>query len=103
MIIGITGTDGGGKGTVVEYLVAQKGFIHCSARQLWIDEINRQGLEVSRANMRIVANELRAAHGDDFLVTEYERRTGYKSDQNYVVESIRALSEAESLKKRGGV
>jgi len=62
MIIGITGTDGGGKGTVVEYLVEKKGFVHCSARALWVDEIKKRGLEVNRANMRIVANDLRAKH-----------------------------------------
>jgi dephospho-CoA kinase len=32
MIIGITGTDGAGKGAVVDYLVAQKGFTHYSGR-----------------------------------------------------------------------
>lgn len=103
MIIGITGTDGGGKGTVVEYLVEKKGFIHCSARALWIDEINRQKLEVNRANMRIVANELRAAHGDDFLIAEYKRRTGFVPEKNYVVESLRAMAEVVSLKNEGGV
>src|SRR4051812_33963990 len=103
MIIGITGTDGGGKGTVVEYLVGQKGFVHCSARALWIDEIHRQGIEVNRANMRLVANELRAAHGDDFLIEEYKRRTGFAPDKNYVIESLRATAEVETLKKYGGV
>lgn len=103
MIIGITGTDGGGKGTVVDYLVKEKGFIHCSARALWVDEINRQGLEVNRANMRITANELRAKHGDDFLITEYQRRTGFKPEENYVIESLRATAEADTLKKFGGV
>jgi len=103
MIIGITGTDGGGKGTAVEYLVEKKGFIHCSARALWIDEIHRQGIEVNRANMRIVANELRAAHGDDFLIMEYKRRTGFTPEKNYVVESLRATAEVASLKKEGGI
>ncbi len=88
---------------MVEYLVDKKGFEHCSARALWIDEIKRQGLEVSRANMRIVANELRAAHGDDFLIEEYNRRTGFKPGVNYVVESIRATACAIALKKYGGV
>ncbi len=103
MIIGITGTDGGGKGTVVEYLVKQKGFIHCSARALWVDEINRRNLEVNRANMRLMGNDLRAQHGDDFLITEYERRTGFKPEENYVIESLRAQAEVETLKKFGGV
>lgn len=103
MIIGITGTDGGGKGTVVEHLVSKKNYIHCSARQLWIEEINRQGLEVNRANMRIVANELRGKHGRDFLIEEYKRRTGFEPGKNYVIESLRAMAEVETLKKYGGV
>jgi dephospho-CoA kinase len=95
MIIGITGTDGGGKGTVVDYLVREKGFVHCSARQLWNDEITKRGLEINRANMRLIANDLRAAHGDDFLLTEYERRTGFKPDQNYVYIQSLILAQDE--------
>ena len=32
IIIGITGTLGAGKGTIVDYLVKQKGFVHYSVR-----------------------------------------------------------------------
>lgn len=103
MIIGITGTDGAGKGTVVEYLLEKGGFEHCSARSLWIDEIQKRGLEVNRSNMRIVANDLRAKHGDDFLIAEYERRTHFDPKKNYIIESIRAVPEAETLKKFGGI
>jgi dephospho-CoA kinase len=103
MIIGITGTDGGGKGTVVDYLVKRKGFVHCSARALWVDEIQKRGLEVNRANMRIAANDLRKTYGDDYLVAEYKRRTGFVPTKNYVVESIRATAEADTLKKYGGL
>lgn len=103
MIIGITGTDGGGKGTVVEYLVAQHGFIHCSARPLWVDEIKKRGLEVNRANMRIVANALRAEHGNDYLITEYLRRAKGAGWGDIVIESLRALAEAETLKANGGI
>ena len=103
MIIGITGTDGGGKGTITEYLVEKKGFIHCSARALWVDEIKKRGLEVNRVNMRIVANDLRATHGDDFLISEYQRRTGFDPAKNYVIESLRTLAEVTTLKKIGGI
>lgn len=103
MIIGITGTDGGGKGTVAEYLVEKKGFISCSARALFIDEIKKRGLEVSRANTRIVANSLRAEHGNDYLIEEYKRRTSFDPSKNYIIESIRALAEVDALKKYGGV
>lgn len=102
MIIGVTGTDGAGKGTVVAHLLG-KGFIHCSARALWIDEINRRGLEVNRNNMRIVANELRAAHGDDYFVQEYQRRTGFDANKKYIVESIRTTSEVAAIKQYGGI
>lgn len=103
MVIGITGTDGSGKGTVVDYLVEKKGFIHCSARALWVDEIKKRGLEVKRENMRIVANDLRARNGDDFLIAEYQRRTGFEPGKRYIIDSVRALAEATTLKKDGGV
>jgi len=103
MIIGITGTDGAGKGTVVDFLVEKKGFVHCSARTLWIDEIQKRGLEVKRENTRIVANDLRAKYGKDFLITEYQRRTGFEPSKNYIIDSVRTIAEVETLKKHGGV
>lgn len=102
MIIGITGTDGAGKGAAVDCLVS-KGFTHCSARALWLDEIRKRSLEPIRANMRIVANSLRARHGDDYLVSEYLRRAADAGWQDIVIESIRALAEAVTLKARGGI
>lgn len=103
MIIGITGTDGGGKGEVVDYLVTKKGYIHCSARSLWIDEIRKRGLEVKRENMRIVANSLRAEHGNDYLVAEYLRQAKEAGWKDVVIESLRAVAEAKMLKSHGGL
>jgi dephospho-CoA kinase len=100
MIIGITGTDGAGKGTVVNYLVT-KGFTHYEALRLFVEEIKRQGLESNRANMRIVANELRAIHGDSFLVDTYLKRMKEEGRENVIIESIRALSEVAALKSAG--
>lgn len=102
MIIGITGTDGAGKGTVVEYLI-QKGFTHYSARDLWVEEIKRHGLEINRANMRLMANKLRKKHGNDFLITEYLERKRRDQKDNVIIESIRTMAEAHTLKKAGGV
>jgi dephospho-CoA kinase len=103
MILGVTGTDGGGKGTLVEYLVAQKGFIHCSARALWVDEMQKRGLEISRANMRLTANSLRAEHGNDYLVQEYLRRATSAGWENVAIDSIRATAEADTLRTHGGI
>ena len=38
-IIGITGTIGAGKGTIVDYLVLQKGYEHYSVRSFIKEEI----------------------------------------------------------------
>ncbi len=103
MIIGITGTDGAGKGVVVDYLVAKRGFVHYSARQLFIEEIERRGLSVNRGHMRLVANTLRAEHGNDFLVTVYLERMTQEEASNAIIESIRAVAEAQTLKAHGGV
>ncbi|MDR0438308.1 MAG: AAA family ATPase, partial [Bacteroidales bacterium] len=51
MIIGITGTIGAGKGTIVDYLVSQKGFLHFSVRDFLSEEIERRGLPVNRDTM----------------------------------------------------
>ena len=63
-IIGITGTIGAGKGTVVEYLTKPPhNFVHYSARTLLNKIIAERGLPEGRDSLRMVANELRGARG----------------------------------------
>ena len=102
MLLGITGTDGAGKGTVVRYLTEQKGFVHYSARAIWEEEFLKRDMESSRANMRLVANELRAEHGNDFVVAYYLKKFTAEKPANAVIESIRALAEVETLQQAGG-
>jgi len=59
IIIGITGTLGAGKGTIVDYLINKKDFKHFSARAFLVEEIEKRGLENNRDSMVLVANELR--------------------------------------------
>jgi dephospho-CoA kinase len=103
MLLGITGTDGAGKGTVVNYLVQHKGFVHYSARAIWIDALTKRGEETTRANMRLIANEMREQFGNDFLITYYLKKIAEEGTENAIIESIRAVSEAEALKKNGGI
>lgn len=103
MLLGITGTDGAGKGTVVEYLVAQKGFVHYSARDIWIHELVSRGMETTRSNMRLIANEMRERFGDDFLITYYIQKIKEDETQHAIIESIRAVAEATTLKKNNGL
>lgn len=98
VIIGITGTIGAGKGTIVEYLVNKKGFIHFSARELIVEEILKRGLENNRDNMVIVANDLREKNGPSYVADELYKRA-LKIGKNCIIESLRAIGEIESLRK----
>lgn len=100
IIIGITGTLGAGKGTLVDYLVNQNGFIHYSVRDYLVDEIKQQGLEVNRDSMTHVANKLRASHSPAFIIEELYRKASL-TGKNAVIESIRTPGEIEFLKKQG--
>ena len=100
-IIGITGTLGAGKGTIVDYLVKNKGFVHCSVRAYLIEEITKRGMEVNRDSMVIVANGLRASHSPSFIVEELYHIAA-KHQVNCVIESIRTPGEAVALSSKGG-
>jgi len=97
MLIYVTGSIGGGKGEVVNYLRDTYGVKHYSFRQFFADELVKRGLPVDRPHMIDVADELRATHGNGYVVrelTEQARREG----GNAVLESIRNLGEVEYLK-----
>jgi len=100
IIIGITGTLGAGKGTIVDYLVDKKGFKHYSVRQFLIEEIERQGLPVDRNSMTEVANKLRANHSPSYIIEQLYKKA-VKNGSNAIIESIRTPGEVEFLKKQG--
>jgi dephospho-CoA kinase len=100
-VIGITGTLGSGKGTIVDFLVEEKGFVHYSVRAFVSEEIVRRGLEVNRDNMVIVANDLRKRNSPSFITDQlYERAVAAGKDS--IIESIRTPGEVYSLRKKGG-
>lgn len=103
MLIGITGTDGAGKGTVVEYLVKNKGYLHFSSRGVITRELLRSGLPTDRVHLREMGNKLRTEHGNDFLVTFALRLVQPEALEYMIIESIRAVAEAMSLKAQGGI
>src|SRR5262245_7084262 len=103
MLLGITGTDGSGKGTVVNYLVERHGFVHYSARSIWIEKLTEQHLELSRANFRLMGNEMRTVHGNDFVVTHFLKKIAEDKPKHAIIDSLRAIDEAKTLKARGGL
>jgi dephospho-CoA kinase len=95
-ILGITGTFGAGKGTVVEYLQA-KGFVHFSSSGFITEEVVRRGMPVNRDSMTVAANDLRAQHSPSYIVEQlYDRAVA--QGQNAIIESIRTVGEAEALR-----
>ncbi len=102
VLLGITGTDGAGKGTVVERLVSHYGFVHCSARALLTEALEAEGKPTDRVHLREKANALRRAHGDDYLVRAYHARAEAAGWERIVVDSVRARAEATTLRALGG-
>lgn len=99
MTIGITGTLGAGKGTIVDYLVKNKGFVHFSVRAFITEEIRRRGYPVNRDYMTLVGNDLRAAHSPSYIVEQlYEQ--AQKTGRNCIIESVRTPGEVAALRDK---
>ena len=97
--IGITGTLGAGKGTIVDYLIEKKNFVHYSVRAYITEEIKRRGLPVNRDSMTMVGNDLRATHTPSYIVEQlYEQAQA--SGKNCIIESVRTLGEVEALQTK---
>lgn len=97
IILGITGTLGAGKGTVVDYLVNKKGFKHYSMSGYIKEKLIKKGLEPNRDNLRIVANEIRSKYGPDYITKKLFNRAK-KENSNVIIESIRNPKEAAFIK-----
>ena len=100
VVIGITGTLGAGKGTIVDYLLKEKGFKHYSVRAYITNEIVRRGMEVNRDSMVVVANDLRATHCPSYITDQLYLQA--LADGNHaVIESVRTPGEIASLREKG--
>jgi dephospho-CoA kinase len=99
-IIGITGTIGSGKGTVVEYLVSKYGFKHYSARKFLSEEVARRGLPDNRDSMHEVGNSLRAEFGPSFTVEKLYDQAVLNGGPGAVIESLRNVGEIMALKSK---
>lgn len=98
-IIGITGTLGAGKGTVVSYLLEEKGFTHFSVRGYLAEELSRRGMPVNRDTLTAIGNSLRSKHGSSCIIEELFRKAK-EQQNNCVIESIRTPGEIEALRKQ---
>lgn len=101
IIFGITGTLGAGKGTVVDYLVKEKAFVHYSVRQFLINRLESEKKEVNRDTMVALANALREKHGADYIARAlYEKAA--ENNTNCIIESLRTVGEINALREKEG-
>lgn len=99
IVIGITGTLGAGKGTIVDYLVREKNFAHFSVRQFLLNEIRKRDLPENRDSMVVVANELRKNNSPSFITDQLYLQSK-ETGKCAVIESIRTPGEVDSLKNK---
>ena len=98
ILIGLTGENCAGKGTVADYL-AKKGFYYYSLSDVIREELANEGKEITREALIAKGNQLRQNFGSDMLA----KRTISKlqPDRNYVIDSIRNPAEAKALLATG--
>ncbi|HEY5383390.1 MAG TPA: AAA family ATPase [Candidatus Paceibacterota bacterium] len=105
MIIGITGTLGAGKGTVVEYLVQQKGFKHFAVSDTFLaGEAKKRGIEPTRVVRRDIANEFRAKGPTKLMEAVYKMAKGaIEAGENVVLEPQHTAAEVKFIQSIGGI
>jgi dephospho-CoA kinase len=101
LIIGITGTIGAGKGTVVDYLVERFDFKHYSVRKFLTELLNIKGIESNRDNFTTLANSLRAENDSPSYIIEQLYFQAQQKGKNAIIESIRTQGEIDKLREMG--
>lgn len=94
-LIGLTGTNGSGKGEAAAYL-ERKGYAYFSLSDLIRKELQQSGNPVTRDNLIKRGNELRDRFGPDILARLVIKEVKGKA----VIDSIRNPSEVECLRKQ---
>jgi dephospho-CoA kinase len=98
-LIGLTGTNGAGKGEAAAYFRA-KGYAYFSLSDVIRDELRERGEPTSRDNLIRTGNELRERFGPDVLALRTIEKIG--GEGRAVIDSIRNMSEIESLRGQKG-
>jgi len=98
MIIGITGTNAAGKGTVAKFFV-KNGFDYYSLSDELRMILREQRIPMTRDSLIFMGTDVRKEHGNGYLT----ERVLKKVKGNAVIDSVRHPGEVESLKARDKV
>lgn len=99
MIIGVTGTIGSGKGTVVSRL-EKRGFRHVSVSGFLADKAVQRGIPATRITLRNIGNEYRAKGATALIEAVLAEENPKKED--IAVESLHTVAEVEYVQHLGG-
>ena len=104
MIIGVTGSIGAGKGTVVDYFIA-KGFKRYAVSDTFLaGEAVKRGLEPDRVARRNIANEYRAKGPTKLQEAVYDMAVAAGDAENdIVIEPQHTKAEVEFIREKGGI
>jgi dephospho-CoA kinase len=101
MIIGLAGTIGAGKGTVVEYLKA-KGFAHYSSSSLLGELVEKEGNPRIREFLSPMATRLQQEYPGGVIEKNYREKFLVDQPEHAIFEAIHRQTEANFLHSIGG-
>ena len=102
MIIGISGTIGAGKGSVVEYLKT-KGFVSYSSSGLLKELVAADGNPLTRDYLSPKATQLQEEYTGGVVEKNYQEKYLIEKPDKVIFEAIHRQSEAEFVKSIGGI
>lgn len=95
-IIGLTGRNAAGKGTVAD-LLKKRDFFYHSLSDTLREELSQRNMEESRDNLIFIGNSLRSQGGPGVLADLMIKNI--TTPDNHIVDSIRNPSEVHSLRR----
>lgn len=100
-IIAVLGMPGSGKTEAIEYLIAKHDWPKIYFAQPTFDEMEKRGLERTQANERLVREDLRNLHGEDFYAKEAVKKVEALADADVILlESFYSAPEYRVFKDR---
>lgn len=92
---------GSGKTEAIEYLMHQYAWPKVYFGDVTFDEMKRRGLERTQANERLVREDLRNLHGDDYYAKEVIKKVEALTDRPVILlESFYSAAEYRVFKER---
>jgi dephospho-CoA kinase len=102
-IIAVLGMPGSGKSEAIDYLQKKYKWPKVYFGDVTFNEMTKRGLERNQANERLVREDLRNMHGDDYYAKEVIKMIDALSDTPVVlVESFYSAAEYRTFKERFG-